>query len=192
MVEFEDNLTDLVRTQMHSFKSVLISTLATALVLVTFPAAAVVGSGSTPVDLSATGGDAGDPQVTVSSTGLVSAVWFRWNGSHNIIQSSTSQNGGAWSTPVDLSATGASAYEPQVTVSSTGLVTAVWYRYDGSHNIIQSSTLSNSTPPTTPAATTTPKLATTGANVEWLMVAGLIAAIAGAGFLTVSRRKRSA
>jgi LPXTG-motif cell wall-anchored protein len=150
------------------------------------------GAWSTPEDLSATGGDAGDPQVTVSSTGLVSAVWFRWNGSHNIIQSSTSQNGGAWSTPVDLSATGASAYEPQVTVSSTGLVTAVWYRYDGSHNIIQSSTLSNSTPPTTPAATTTPKLATTGANVEWLMVAGLIAAIAGAGFLTVSRRKRSA
>jgi LPXTG-motif cell wall-anchored protein len=44
----------------------------------------------------------------------------------------------------------------------------------------------------TPASTTTPKLATTGANVEWLMIAGLIAAIAGASFLTVSRRKRTA
>ena len=43
-----------------------------------------------------------------------------------------------------------------------------------------------------PASTTTPKLATTGANVEWLLVAGLIAVIAGAGFLTVSRRKRTA
>jgi LPXTG-motif cell wall-anchored protein len=43
-----------------------------------------------------------------------------------------------------------------------------------------------------PASTTTPKLATTGANVEWLLVAGLIAVIAGAGFLTVSRRKRPA
>ncbi len=43
-----------------------------------------------------------------------------------------------------------------------------------------------------PASTTTPKLATTGANVEWLMIAGLIAAIAGASFLTVSRRKRTA
>ena len=140
MVEFEDNLTDLVRTQMRSFKSVLISTLATALVLVTFPAAAVVGSGSTPVDLSATGGDAGDPQVTVSSTGLATAVWTRWNGSHDVIQSSTSQNGGAWSTPVDLSATGGDAFDPQVTVSSTGLVTAVWTRDNGSHDIIQSST----------------------------------------------------
>jgi LPXTG-motif cell wall-anchored protein len=48
-------------------------------------------------------------------------------------------------------------------------------------------------PTTAPASTTTtPKLATTGANVEWLMVAGLIAAIAGAGFLAVSRRKRTA
>ena len=46
--------------------------------------------------------------------------------------------------------------------------------------------------PAAPAATTTPKLATTGANVEWLMVAGFIALIAGAGFLTVSRRKRTA
>jgi LPXTG-motif cell wall-anchored protein len=44
----------------------------------------------------------------------------------------------------------------------------------------------------TPATTTTPTLATTGANVEGLMVAGLLAVIAGAGFLTVSRRKRTA
>ena len=41
------------------------------------------------------------------------------------------------------------------------------------------------------AATTTPKLATTGAKVEWLMFAGVLAVIAGASFLTVSRRKRT-
>jgi LPXTG-motif cell wall-anchored protein len=46
---------------------------------------------------------------------------------------------------------------------------------------------------TSPASTTPALLlATTGANVEWLMIAGLIAVIAGAGFLTVSRRKRTA
>jgi hypothetical protein len=77
----------------------------------------------------------------VSSTGLATAVWYRWNGSEDIIQSSTSQNGGAWSTPIDLSATGQDAYDPEVTVSSTGLVTAVWYRWNGSSDIIQSSTL---------------------------------------------------
>ena len=43
-------------------------------------------------------------------------------------------------------------------------------------------------------ATTTPTatLATTGANVEWLPVASVVALLAGAGFLTVSRRKRTA
>ena len=47
--------------------------------------------------------------------------------------------------------------------------------------------------PSAPASTTpAAKLATTGANVEWLMFAGVIAVIAGASFLTVSRRKRTA
>jgi LPXTG-motif cell wall-anchored protein len=48
--------------------------------------------------------------------------------------------------------------------------------------------------PAAPAApaTTTPTLAATGGNVEWLIVAGLITVIAGAGLLTVSRRKHSA
>lgn len=47
-------------------------------------------------------------------------------------------------------------------------------------------------PTTTPASTKTPTLAATGANVEWLLIAGLIAVIAGTSFLTVSRRKRTA
>jgi hypothetical protein len=147
------------------------------------------GDWTTPVDLSATGGDAYEPQVTVSSTGLATAVWYRYDGSSYIIQSSTSQSGGAWSTPVDLSATGANAYEPQVTVSSTGLVTAVWYRYDGINDIIQSSTLSNSvTTPTTPSTPTT--LAATGADLQWLTMSSLITVVAGAGFLALGRRKR--
>jgi LPXTG-motif cell wall-anchored protein len=33
-------------------------------------------------------------------------------------------------------------------------------------------------------------LATTGANVELLLVAGLLAVIAGSGFIAFSRRKR--
>jgi LPXTG-motif cell wall-anchored protein len=45
---------------------------------------------------------------------------------------------------------------------------------------------------TTPATTTPPTLAKTGAEVEWIIFAGLISALVGAGFLTVSRRKRTA
>jgi LPXTG-motif cell wall-anchored protein len=46
--------------------------------------------------------------------------------------------------------------------------------------------------PAAPAttATTSPPLATTGANVEWLIVSGLLAGMAGSGFLALSRRKR--
>ncbi len=42
----------------------------------------------------------------------------------------------------------------------------------------------------TAPATTNPTLAKTGANVDWLFVAGLLAVIAGSGFLAFSRRKR--
>jgi LPXTG-motif cell wall-anchored protein len=40
------------------------------------------------------------------------------------------------------------------------------------------------------SATITPTLAATGANVEWLIVAGLLAGLAGSGFLAFSRHKR--
>jgi LPXTG-motif cell wall-anchored protein len=35
-----------------------------------------------------------------------------------------------------------------------------------------------------------PALAATGANVEWLMFAGLMAVVAGSGFLVARRRRR--
>jgi hypothetical protein len=98
------------------------------------------GTWSTPVNLSAIGRPAFDPQVSIDSTGRATAVWYRFDGSNNIIQSSTSQSGGAWSTPVDVSVAGQNAVSPQVSIDSAGRATAVWYRYDGSNNIIQSST----------------------------------------------------
>jgi hypothetical protein len=112
------------------------------------------GPWSTPADLSLPGRSALDPQVTVDSTGLATAVWKRPNGlspSHEIIQSSSSQSGGPWSTPADLSAPGQNASSPQVTVDSTGLLTAVWRRDNGSHKIIQASTSQSGGPWSTPA-----------------------------------------
>jgi LPXTG-motif cell wall-anchored protein len=48
----------------------------------------------------------------------------------------------------------------------------------------------NPAPAPAPSTTTTLTLATTGANVEWLMVTGILTAIAGSGFIAFSRRKR--
>jgi hypothetical protein len=140
------------------------------------------GAWSTPANISLTDGVADAPQVTVSYTGLAIAVWGLATDGDDIIQSSTSQNGGAWSTPADLSATGQNAINPQVTVSSTGLATAVWKRSNGSEYIVQSSTLSTTTPTT---------LAATGADIPGLTIGSLAVVVTGAGFLALSRRKRT-
>lgn len=97
------------------------------------------GNWSTPVDISLADGAANHPQVTVDSSGLATAVWYRSNGTNDIVQSSSRPHGGNWSTPVDVSLPGGNASRPQVTVDPSGLATAVWYRSNGTNDIIQSS-----------------------------------------------------
>jgi hypothetical protein len=152
------------------------------------------GTWSTPVDLSASGQDANSPQVSVDSKGLAIAVWNRSDGSNYIIQSSTSQSGGTWSTPVDLSASGQSAYDPQVSVDSTGLATAVWFRFDASgDSIIQSSTIDNPIP-SAPASAPTPELAKTGTNLHGsgvLAVGAAAVLLLGVGGTLLTRRTKN-
>jgi hypothetical protein len=100
------------------------------------------GSWSSPVNLSASGQNAFYPHLAVDSSGVVTAVWYRSNGSNDIIQASRF-SGGSWSSsPVNLSASGQNAYFPQLAVDSSGVVTAVWYRSNGSNTVIQASRFS--------------------------------------------------
>ncbi len=97
---------------------------------------------SAPVNLTTTS-FANKPQVAAAADGNdVTATWSHWNGSNYIVQSAaTSDAGENWGTAVSLSAAGGSALGTQVASSSNGsAVTAVWYRSDGSNNIIQAST----------------------------------------------------
>jgi uncharacterized delta-60 repeat protein len=110
------------------------------------------GEWSTPVDdLSEVGGDAFYPQVTVDAIGTAIAVWSRSNGTNTIIQASTRPSGGSWSTPVDLSAPGEDATNPQVTVDADGTAIAVWTRSNGTNDIVQASTRPSGGSWTTPA-----------------------------------------
>jgi LPXTG-motif cell wall-anchored protein len=156
-------------------------------------------------NLSAAGRDSQDPQLTVNSAGIFVVVWEgdkSEQDSDDVIWWSSSSDGVNWSValPVYSSDDSLDADDPQVTAdSTTGRVTAAWERDPDSNtdsDIIQASYITlaggQGQGPATPSSTTTPTLAATGANVEWLVVAGLIAVIAGAGFLTVSRRKRTA
>lgn len=97
------------------------------------------GPWSTPVDVSLPGHDASDVQVAVSDTGLATAIWKRGNGVDTVIQSSTSQSGGPWSLPVEISSAGGNAREPRVFASASGLATAVWLFDDGADLLVQSS-----------------------------------------------------
>lgn len=77
---------------------------------------------SSPVDLSATGGDASKPRMAISADGMIQTVaWHRSNGSNTIVQSRTSTDGGAtWSAVQEHSAAGADSQNAQVAMSSDG------------------------------------------------------------------------
>ena len=97
-------------------------------------------SWTTPVNLSVSGRSALYPQVAVYGSGNAVAVWYRFDGRNNIVQSSGSSDGGAsWSTPVNLSASGQFAENPQVAVGGSGNAVAVWHRGPPNNNIVQSS-----------------------------------------------------
>jgi len=92
-------------------------------------------------DLSLPGQDAFSPQIAVDPTGNATAVWYRSNGSHTIIQASTKPFGGSWQVSSDdLSLPGQNASAPQIAVDSSGNVMAVWSRSNGTNIIIQAST----------------------------------------------------
>ncbi len=95
-----------------------------------------------PVDLSAAGGNASDPQIAIGPDGAATAVWRRSNGSGTrIVQAATRPAGSAtFGTPVDLSATGQNADYPQIAIGPDGAATAVWYRYDGADYLVQAAT----------------------------------------------------
>lgn len=98
------------------------------------------GSFGPPVNLSAAGQNAVDPQVAAAPDGVTTAVWQRYDGSKNIIQAAIQPPGGSFGTPVNLSAPGQNADQPQVAVAPDGTTTAVWQRIGGGNYIVQAST----------------------------------------------------
>ena len=98
------------------------------------------GSFGAPVNLSVAGQLALGPQIAVSPDGTATALWYSSDGTEFIVQAATRPPGGSFGTPVDLSAVGDDAIDPQISAASDGSVTAVWSRFAGSTRIIQAST----------------------------------------------------
>jgi hypothetical protein len=99
---------------------------------------AASGLWQAPVDLSAAGRDAGEPQVAFDTQGNAIVVWRRYDGEHQIVQAALRPAAsGVWQAPVDLSVAGQSAERPSVAVDMRGNVAVVWERHDGKNEIIQ-------------------------------------------------------
>ena len=90
-----------------------------------------------PVDLSVTGQNASLPQVALDAHGNADAVWERSNGATDIVQGATRPAGGTWQAPVDLSALGQNALNPQIALDLQGNATAVWQRFNATNYIVQ-------------------------------------------------------
>lgn len=112
---------------MRSPKILTTALIATALVLLPLPAAAVNGTWSTPETISTVGLE-DNPHVVVDSTGRATAVWRSGNYGECVIQSSSRLPGGTWSSPIVIRADGPNVDDinPEVTVDFAGVVTAVW------------------------------------------------------------------
>ena len=151
---------------------------------------------SAPVNVSVAGGSAFAPQVVVTGTNTLSAIWYRSNGTNNIVQSSSSaDNGASWSAPVDVSVAGGDAEAPQVVVTGTNTLSAIWHRFNGTNTIVQTSTLLAPVvvpPVVVPPIVAPPELAATGINEASAVtgiftVAGLT--LLGTVLLLFSRRR---
>jgi hypothetical protein len=97
----------------------------------------VGGAWGAPVDLSAPGEDAAEPQVAIDPGGNVVAAWSRFNGANEIIQAASKPAGGAWGAPDDLSLPGQNADEPDVALDQAGNALVVWQRSNGANSIVQ-------------------------------------------------------
>lgn len=93
---------------------------------------------SAPVNLSVPGANAFQAQVAIDSAGRDIAVWSRFDGNHYVIQSSTKDDSGFWSTPATISMAGADAFFPQVVTDQRGNAIAIWARKSSTNIVIQS------------------------------------------------------
>jgi hypothetical protein len=102
--------------------------------------AAGAPSWSSPVDVSAIGQHADNPQVVAESNGSLAAIWEGTDGTNDVVQASRSTDSGAtWATPVTLSASGQSPFFPHIVAAPNGSLTAVWELSNVGNNRVQAS-----------------------------------------------------
>ena len=95
------------------------------------------GTWTNPVDISSTEAGSGDVQVAVDQADNVTAAWLHVVGASTAVQTAQRSPEGTWQPPITLSNAVMPAQEPHVSVSATGIATALWTRFNGSVTVVQ-------------------------------------------------------
>jgi hypothetical protein len=90
-----------------------------------------------PIDISAAGQDAFEPQVAVDSSGNSLMVWTRYDGANTRIQAQMRASNGSFGPTETISVSGKNASEPQIAFDSSRNAIAVWSRANGANTLIE-------------------------------------------------------
>jgi len=95
--------------------------------------------------LSDSGQDAAYPKVASNLNGDLAIAWIRSDGANQRVQvvTGSTEDGGTYSSPIDLSDAGSDAAAPQVAVDDNGNTVVTWQRSDGTNTRIQAVVISD-------------------------------------------------
>jgi hypothetical protein len=102
------------------------------------------------LNLSASGRDAGEPQVDVAPAGTGTVLWSRFDGTNFVVQRRDVAADETLSATSNLSAAGRRGSGPAVAWGSGGDLTMTWRRFAGSGDAIEATPLSSPFPPLPP------------------------------------------
>ncbi|HWH19401.1 MAG TPA: PKD domain-containing protein [Solirubrobacterales bacterium] len=114
------------------------------------------GTWRAPVQITADGDDADGPQIAINPAGETVAVWYRANGTNDVVQSASGSVDGPWGPITELSLAGQNAWEPQVAIDPAGEAVATWDGFDGSDYIAQTASKGAGEPWGVPTDLSTP------------------------------------
>jgi hypothetical protein len=103
-----------------------------------------------PVNLSATGRDAADPQVAAAPAGGATVLWSRYDGSNWVVQRRDLDADGSLGSTGPLSAAGRGAGDAVAAWGDDGTLAMLWRRFAGAGDVVQANTVPKPEPPPPP------------------------------------------
>jgi Glycosyl hydrolase family 26 len=119
-----------------------------------------------PVQLSAGGRDAAEPEVAIAPDGTATVLWSRFDGSAFLVQRRDLAADGTLGATATLSAPGRGAGDPAVAWGADGTLAMTWRRFAGGGDVVQAATVPRPDLPPPPPPPATPTGVAPGASTR--------------------------